>query len=35
VAAHLAATIVAVIAGEPEPPRPGSDIVQVTRRASA
>jgi DNA-binding LacI/PurR family transcriptional regulator len=35
VAAHLAATIVAVIAGEPEPPRPGSDIVQVVRRGSA
>jgi DNA-binding LacI/PurR family transcriptional regulator len=35
VAAHLAATIVAVIAGEPEPPRPGSDIVTVLRRASA
>jgi DNA-binding LacI/PurR family transcriptional regulator len=35
VAAHIADTIVAVIAGEPEPPRPGSDIVQVTRRASA
>jgi DNA-binding LacI/PurR family transcriptional regulator len=35
VAAHLAGTIVAVIAGEPEPLRPGSDIVHVIRRASA
>ena len=35
VAQHLAATIVAVIAGAPEPAPPGSDIVQVTRRASA
>jgi DNA-binding LacI/PurR family transcriptional regulator len=35
VAAHLAATIVAVIAGEPAPPRPGSGIVRLTRRASA
>jgi DNA-binding LacI/PurR family transcriptional regulator len=35
VAAHLAATVVAAIAGEPEPPRPSSDIVTVTRRGSA
>jgi DNA-binding LacI/PurR family transcriptional regulator len=35
VAAHLAETIVAVIAGDPEPARPGSDIVHVERRESA
>jgi DNA-binding LacI/PurR family transcriptional regulator len=35
VAAHLAATIVAVIAGEPEPAPPGSDIVRVVVRSSA
>jgi DNA-binding LacI/PurR family transcriptional regulator len=34
-AQHLAATILAVIAGEPEPPPPGPDIVRITRRASA
>ncbi len=35
VAQHLAATIIAVIAGRPEPSRLDPDIVQVTRRASA
>ncbi|HEU4424475.1 MAG TPA: LacI family DNA-binding transcriptional regulator [Pilimelia sp.] len=35
VAAHLAATIVAASAGHPEPPPPGSDIVQITVRESA
>jgi DNA-binding LacI/PurR family transcriptional regulator len=35
VARHLAQTIACVIAGEPEPPRPGSDIVDVVRRDSA
>ncbi|MDP9817455.1 LacI family DNA-binding transcriptional regulator [Spirilliplanes yamanashiensis] len=35
VAAHLAATVVAVVAGEPQPRPPGSDIVTVTRRGSA
>jgi DNA-binding LacI/PurR family transcriptional regulator len=35
VARHLAATIAATIAGQPEPPPPGSDIVRVTRRQSA
>ena len=34
VAAHLAATIVAAIAGEAGPPRPGPDIVRVIERAS-
>jgi DNA-binding LacI/PurR family transcriptional regulator len=35
VAAHLAATVVAAIAGQPEPAPPGSDIVGIIRRASA
>jgi DNA-binding LacI/PurR family transcriptional regulator len=35
VARHLATTIVAALAGEPEPPRPGSDIMDVVRRESA
>jgi len=35
VARHLAATIVAALAGEAEPPRPGSDIMDVVRRESA
>jgi DNA-binding LacI/PurR family transcriptional regulator len=35
VAAHLAATVVAAITGTAAPRPPGSDIVQVTRRASA
>ncbi len=35
VARHLAASIIAVIAGRPEPSRLGPDIVQVIRRASA
>jgi DNA-binding LacI/PurR family transcriptional regulator len=35
VAAHLAATIVAVIGRDRQPPPPGSDIVRVVRRASA
>jgi hypothetical protein len=34
VAGHLADTIVNVIAGRPEPVRPGPDIVRVLRRAS-
>ena len=35
VAAHLAATVVAVIADEPPPVRPGSNTVSVIRRRSA
>jgi DNA-binding LacI/PurR family transcriptional regulator len=32
---HLAATLVAALAGKPAPRRPGSDIVQLIRRATA
>jgi DNA-binding LacI/PurR family transcriptional regulator len=32
---HLAATVVAALAGKPAPRRPGSDIVQLIRRATA
>ncbi len=35
VAEHLARTIVATLAGKPAPRRPGSDVVQLVRRASA
>jgi DNA-binding LacI/PurR family transcriptional regulator len=35
VARHLAQTVVSIVAGRPEPPRPGSDIVGVVQRASA
>jgi DNA-binding LacI/PurR family transcriptional regulator len=35
VAEHLARSIVASLAGRPAPRRPGSDIVQLVRRASA
>ena len=35
VAEHLARSIVAALAGKPAPRRPGSDIVQLVRRASA
>jgi DNA-binding LacI/PurR family transcriptional regulator len=35
VAAHLAASVVAAIADQPEPPPPGSDVVSIVRRASA
>jgi DNA-binding LacI/PurR family transcriptional regulator len=35
VAEHLARSIVAALAGSPAPRRPGSDIVQLVRRASA
>jgi DNA-binding LacI/PurR family transcriptional regulator len=35
VAEHLARTIVATLAGRPAPRRPGSDVVQLVRRASA
>ncbi len=35
VADHLARSIVASLAGKPAPRRPGSDIVQLVRRASA
>jgi DNA-binding LacI/PurR family transcriptional regulator len=35
VARHLAETVVCLIAGQPEPPRPGSNVVQVVVRASA
>jgi hypothetical protein len=34
-ARHLAQTIVCLIAGEPEPPHPGSDVVHIVVRASA
>jgi DNA-binding LacI/PurR family transcriptional regulator len=35
IAEHLARSIVAALAGKPAPRRPGSDIVQLVRRASA
>jgi DNA-binding LacI/PurR family transcriptional regulator len=35
IAEHLARSIVAALAGQPAPRRPGSDIVQLVRRASA
>ncbi len=35
IAEHLARSIVASLAGQPAPRRPGSDIVQLVRRASA
>src|SRR5258705_2842197 len=35
VARHLARLIVSLIAGEPEPPRPGADLVHVVQLASA
>jgi DNA-binding LacI/PurR family transcriptional regulator len=35
VAEHLSRTIVQIITGGPEPPRPGSDTIRVVRRESA